>query len=80
MYYESFMSSAEYANKVKQKSFGKLSDDDRNAWIDQRFFVYVSRIEREKVLYFALTYQQTTLIISAPDDIKAQEKFLGYKR
>lgn len=79
MYYESFISSSEYANKVKQKSFGKLSDDDRNAWIDQRFYAYVSRIEREKILYFALTYLQTTLIISAPDDIKAQEKFLGYK-
>lgn len=35
-------------------------------------------LEREKIIYFGLTYRQTTLIISAPKDNKEQEKFLGY--
>lgn len=34
--------------------------------------------DREKIIYFGLTFKQMTLIISAPDDNKAQEKFLGY--
>lgn len=34
--------------------------------------------EREKIIYFGLTYRQTTLIISAPDKNDEQEKFLGY--
>ena len=34
--------------------------------------------DREKIIYFGLTFKQMTLIISAPDDVKAQEKFLGY--
>ena len=34
--------------------------------------------DREKIIYFGLTFRQRTLIISAPADIKEQEKFLGY--
>ena len=34
--------------------------------------------DRERIIYFGLTFKQMTLIISAPDDNKAQEKFLGY--
>lgn len=34
--------------------------------------------DRERIIYFGLTFKQMTLIISAPDDVKAQEKFLGY--
>ena len=35
-------------------------------------------LEREKILYFGLTFRQTTLIVSAPADNKEQEIFLGY--
>lgn len=35
-------------------------------------------VEREKIIYFALTYRQRTLIIAAPDDNNEQEIFLGY--
>ncbi|MBR0287541.1 MAG: N-6 DNA methylase [Selenomonadaceae bacterium] len=34
--------------------------------------------DREKIIYFGLTYLQRTLIISAPADNKEEEKFLGY--
>ena len=34
--------------------------------------------DREKIIYFGLTYRQTTLIVSAPAENKAQENFLGY--
>ena len=79
MYYEAFTSSAEFGNKIKQRTFSKLSDEDKLLWYNERFYQYAHGIEREKLKYFALVYQQTTLIIAAPDDNKQQEKFLGYK-
>ena len=79
MYYEAFISSSEYANKIKQKTFAKLSDDEKIKWFNQHFYDFAFAVEKEKMTYYALVYQQTTLIISAPDDNKAQEKFLGYK-
>ncbi len=79
MYFEAFILSAEYGNKAKQKSFSKLSDKEKLVWYNEHFYDYVFTVEKEKLTYFALVYQQTTLIIAAPDDNKAQEKFLGYK-
>ncbi|MCH5344933.1 MAG: N-6 DNA methylase [Acetatifactor sp.] len=79
MYVEAFISSTEYANKTRQKTFSKLSEEDKLAWYNEHFYDYVFAIEKEKIAYFALVYQQRTLIITAPDDNKAQEKFLGYK-
>lgn len=79
MYYDAFVSSAEYGNKSKQKNFKKLSKTEQLAWYNEHFYNYAHTIEKEKLTYFAFIYQQTTLIITAPDDNKAQEKFLGYK-
>lgn len=38
----------------------------------------LSDADRERLIYFGLTFKQRTLIISAPKDNKEQEKFLGY--
>lgn len=45
---------------------------------NEKFYDFAQEIEREKIQYFAQTYNQTTLIISAPDDNAEQKKFLGY--
>lgn len=79
MYFEAFISSADYRKKIKQQSFSKLSEEEKTAWYNEFFYNYAFAIEKEKLTYFSLVYQQTTLIIAAPDDNKAQEKFLGYK-
>lgn len=79
MYVDAFIASADFINKTKQKSFSKLSTAERMYWYNNKFYDYVDEIEKEKMTYFALCYQQTTLIINAPDENKAQEKFLGYK-
>ena len=36
-------------------------------------------IEKEKLYYFSLIYQQQTLVITAPSDNKEQKDFLGYE-
>lgn len=79
IYYEQFIKSSEYTSKSTQKSFNKLSDDEKIDWFDQRFYNYALLCEAEKLLYFALVYQQKVAIITAPDDKKMEEIFLGYK-
>lgn len=78
-HYNEFVSSTEYAKKSKQKTFQKLSDSEQKKWFNQKFYEYAFSIEQEKLFYYSLVYNQDTLIISAPDANKEQEKFLGYK-
>lgn len=78
-FYKAFVEGSEYVTKVKQKSFQNLPYEDKLSWFNQHFYDFASAIEKEKLLYFALVYQQTTLVITSPDDYKEQEKFLGYK-
>ena len=58
------------------KKIGLKPDDYRKALADADD--KARKLEREKIIFFGLTYRQTTLIVSAPDDIKEQEIFLGY--
>ncbi len=44
----------------------------------KKFYEYALAIEREKLYYFTLVWQQLTLVISAPTDNKEQKEFLGY--
>lgn len=62
-----------------KKMHSKLSDAEQKKWFNQKFYEYVFSIEQEKLFYYSLVYNQDTLIISAPDENKEQEKFLGYK-
>ncbi len=73
------MNSIEYTKKIKQKTFRKLSDSDQKKWFNQKFYEYFFSVEYEKLFYYSLVYNQNTLIVSAPDENKEQEKFLGYK-
>lgn len=77
-HYDEFVTSTEYVKKSKQKTFLKLSDAEQKKWFNQKFYEYVFSIEQEKLFYYSLVYNQDTLIISAPDENKEQEKFLGW--
>lgn len=78
-FYQAFIAGTEYNAKIKQRTFQKLSEADKLTWLNEHYYDFASAVEKEKLLYFALVYQQTTLIITAPDDNKKQETFLGYK-
>ena len=78
MYVESFINGAELAKLKNSKTFLKLSDVEQAEEINRRFYAYAKSIEKEKIFYFALTYRQNTLIISAPADNAKQKEFLGY--
>lgn len=65
MYVKEFEESADF-KKLKEEKLNKA------------FYDYALQIEKEKVYYFALTYKQQTLVVTAPGDNAGQEAFLGY--
>ena len=79
MYYEAFVNGSDYTNKICQKSFSKLSDENKLKVLDVMFYSMVKNCEAEKLTYFALIYKQNVAIITCPDDKKTEEIFLGYK-
>ena len=45
----------------------------------EKFYSWALAIEKEKLYYFSLVYQQQTLVITAPTENKEQKDFLGYE-
>ncbi|WP_370447271.1 restriction endonuclease subunit S [Veillonella sp. VA137] len=78
-HYNEFVNSTDYNKKRTQKTFLNLSEVEQKQWFNQKFYEYAFSVEQEKLFYYSLVYKQDTLIISAPDENKEQEKFLGYK-
>jgi type I restriction-modification system DNA methylase subunit/restriction endonuclease S subunit len=54
------------------------SSEEQKQLLSNEFFDWVKEVEENKLLIFALTYQQQTLIITAPTDTNEQKRFLGY--
>lgn len=59
-------------------AFKKLEKQEQEAELKKRCYAFIREIEREKMYYFALTFEQNTLIITAPADNNKQKEFLGY--
>ena len=78
MYADEFLKLSRIVNLRNNKTFKKLSAQEQTARLHQEFYAFAKPIEADKLLYFALTYQQTTLIVSAPTDNTEQKQFLGY--
>ena len=78
MYADEFLKLSRIVNLKNNKTFKKLSAQEQTARLHQEFYAFAKPIEADKLLYFALTYQQTTLIVSAPTDNTEQKQFLGY--
>ncbi len=73
MYVSDFEQSSEYKNAQKQDEKQKTNLNTIKA-----FYNYVLEIEKDKVYYFALVYNQNVLVVTSPSDNAEQEKFLGY--
>lgn len=66
----------EYFNQYLEK-FNEKNSKFKGDKVKE-FYKQVKEIEKDKLTYFALTYNQKTLIISAPTDNNEQKRFLGY--
>lgn len=78
MYVDAFANSADTKKMLKSMAYKKKSADEQVAVYLEKFYDYAHDIEEKKLFYFSLVYQQTTVIVTAPEDIKEQKDFLGY--
>lgn len=78
MYVGAFANSTDVKNLLRTKAYKNKSENEQAVAYLERFYDYAHAIEKEKLFYFSLVYQQTTIIITAPADNKAQKDFLGY--
>lgn len=72
-----FRQTSDY-KKLKESKIYKESKDKQDLE-DKAFLAYAQAIEKDKLLYFCLSFNQEVLIIKSPSDIKEQKKFLGYE-
>ena len=77
-YVDAFEKLPRVVKKRRQKSFLAMSETEQDRWMNEEFYSWTKACERDKITYFALTYDQTVLVINAPSDNKGQKEFLGY--
>ena len=73
-----FYASIDVKNKQKLQSFKKWSQDKQNEWLQERFYQFVFEREQDKIKFFALIYNQRTLVVTSPAGNDEQKEFLGY--
>ena len=78
-YEKSFKERKQYATIGNTaKAYKTLDEEKKKAVYLEKLYAYIRSIEAEKIYYFALVYNQKTVIIKAPSDNSGQKKFLGY--
>ncbi len=77
-YYDWFYKETDIVKFLSTKKYRDLSDEEKITEIRIKFYQKVREKEYEKLLYFAITYSQSTVIVTAPADNSEQKKFLGY--
>ena len=80
-YKKEFENSTEIKNLKKKKSFKEKTKEKQQLDLDKRLIKYLYKIEKDKLYYFMLAYEnkQKVLIIKSPSNNKEQKKFLGYE-
>ena len=80
-YKNEFDKSTEIVNLKKRKSFKDFSKQEQEAELNKRFLEYLQEIEKNKLYYFILAFNnpQRVLIVKSPADNKEQKQFLGYE-
>lgn len=78
MYLDAFNVDSSIVKYKSTRGFKSLSDGEKQQQLAAKFYQYAKAIEYEKLFYFALTYTQRTVVITAPADNAKQKEFLGY--
>lgn len=79
-YKQVFGQRTEIKNLKKSNVFKRKSATEQSTELEQRFIAYLHNIEKEKLYYFILAYEQVgnVLIVKAPGKTSEQKRFLGY--
>lgn len=78
-YVMAFMEEPMYRDMNEKYNDGKMELAEFEEWRLRTIFEKIHDLEKEKLMYFALTYKQCTLFVSMPSETKEQERFLGYR-
>jgi len=81
-YKKSFENSTEIKNyKAKNRQYKAKTPQEQKADMEERLLKYIEEIEKDKLYYFMLAYNNTlkVLIVKSPSDNKSQKSFLGYE-
>ena len=80
-YKTDFDKSRDVLELEKKKFFKDFSPTQKQTELDKRFVQYLKKIERQKLYYFMLAFDnpQNVLIVKSPSDNKEQKQFLGYE-
>uniref|UniRef100_UPI0035709FD5 restriction endonuclease subunit S n=1 Tax=Helicobacter cinaedi TaxID=213 RepID=UPI0035709FD5 len=76
-YHAAFKETSDYKKLVESKAYKDSKDKD--TLTHNAFLAYARAIEKDKLLYFSLSFNQAPIIIKAPNDNKEQKRFLGYE-
>lgn len=79
MYVKTFNSSVEVKRRKLSSAFKKMTPEQQKDDLKKRFVTYIRSIEREKLIYYTLSYQNKTTIITCPADNSLKQNFLGFK-
>lgn len=73
----------QYSNFIEEKNDASYWQENEyfNQYqpLKKNFFENAKEAEKEKICYFALSYEQNPLIVETPDDNEEQKAFLGYE-
>jgi type I restriction enzyme M protein len=80
-YKKDFDQSGDIKKLATQKFFKGYDSEQKQAELDKRYLAYLQKIEKDKLFYFVLAYNnpQKVLIVKSPSDNKEQKQFLGYE-
>ncbi|MBV4431579.1 N-6 DNA methylase [Clostridium tyrobutyricum] len=81
-YFSNLRNTFENSKKFKylkiKKEFKSLSQSEKENKIEDMFYSYIDKIEKNKLMYFLLTFTQETLLIKTGEKQKEKD-FLGYE-
>jgi type I restriction enzyme M protein len=76
--YKSWFSNLKEVEKLKsQMQFKSMTESEQQSVLDKMLYEKVFSIEKEKILYFLLTYSQQT-VITRVGEKQAEKDFMGY--
>lgn len=77
-YVNEYKKSTQYRNLISRRTFKNLDKSKQIELIEKECYNHIKRIEKEKLYYHSLVYDQKTLVVVSPTAAEEQKQFLGY--
>jgi len=78
-YKKLFNKQQEIKTLIKKIDFKNLSKIEQGEKLDKELYKFIIKSEKEKLIYFILTYGKKVVISNTPANKKQETRFLGYK-